>query len=76
MILYRVYDNGKLADYRSHRVDGSWIHPLCETFEDAQDYAKKWLGKLSSLVPDKINIQVNYSGYGDIIEILAEEWND
>lgn len=74
MILYRVYDNGKLATYQSHRVDPGFRHPICETFEQAQEYARKWLGKYSTLVPTKTNESVDYSGYGDIIEIRAEEW--
>jgi len=67
---YEVYDNGRLAHHKYHRdVSIEWDHPPCATFEEAKSYARNWLGEFSSLCPDKPNQPIDYSGYGDIIEI-------
>jgi len=67
--MYFVYDNDRLADCSEIKVDKSWIHPVCVTFKDAQMYAKKWLGAYDMMVPTTPNTIVQYSGYGDTIEI-------
>ena len=66
---YEVYDNGKLAGYPYRNVNSSWIQPPLMTFEQAQEYAKQWLGQHASLVPMYPDEKVDYSGNGDFIEI-------
>ena len=68
--MFQVYDNDRLADHTKCTVCSSWYQPICNTFEEAQEYAKKWLGaNLESLCPNEPNKSVDYSGYGDMIEI-------
>jgi len=71
--MYQVYDNGRLADLtNSGNQDSIWQHPVCETFEQALQYAEQWLGDLAG-INLKPNVPVDYSGYGDMIEIRKIE---
>jgi hypothetical protein len=69
MIVFEVYDSGKLAGYPYQNVSKDWIQPTFLTFEKAQVYAKNWLGEYSSLCPIEPNRIVYYSVEGDFIEI-------
>lgn len=68
---YEVYDNGRLAGHPYHNVSSVWTHPICKTFEQAQEWAKKWLGQYASLVPMYPDEKMDYSGCGDTIEIRS-----
>ena len=66
---YQVFDNGKPADYRYHKVDQSWNNSTFTNFEDALKYAINWLGyPEGSDLPLVLNIPFDY-GYGAFIEI-------
>lgn len=68
--MFRVYDNGKPASYKFHKVDPSWAEYEYETFEQAEAYCLSWLGiyapPIGVLQPNK---PYNYSGMNDYIEI-------
>lgn len=73
--MFGVYDNNKpcsvigfpylsLACWKTHQF---------ETFEQALAYLEKWLGNYSGCIPHDYNgCQLDYSGYGDIVEIRTE----
>lgn len=67
--MFKVFDNGELADHHFHNVDQSWTHPFCLTFHQAQEYCRNWLGIYAFFCPEKPNHPVDYSGCGDVIEI-------
>jgi hypothetical protein len=71
MNIYIVCDNHKIAQFPQHAVDRSWKHPICDTFDKAQGYCERWLGyNFRSATPQSPNIPIDYSGYGDFIEIV------
>ena len=67
-IMYQVFDNGKPADCLHCKVHESWNKSAYDTFEEALEYANKWLGMYGGVVL-KLNTPWDYSGYGDMIEI-------
>jgi len=69
--LYQVFDNEKPADCFNYdsKYGSYWSISIYRTFEEACDYANRWLGKLSEGVVFTLNKPYDYSGYGDIIEI-------
>jgi len=48
-----------------------WKNNKFNTFEEAIEYANKWLGEYSG-VELKLNTPIDYDGYGDTIEIREE----
>ena len=42
---FSVYDNGKPAKYPECKVNYSWDNNTFNTFEEAQKYARMWLGE-------------------------------
>lgn len=68
--MFQVFDNNKPADCHHHGVHKSWDNSKFNTFDEAQEYARKWLGQVAGdLVPEEVNEKIDYSGYGDTIEI-------
>jgi len=71
-VSYRVLDGGKEAGRISlafRHYHKSWPERATfETFEEAEEYANKWLGMHGPLYL-LINEPVDYSGMGDMIEI-------
>jgi len=73
MKTYSVYDNGKPAKYPDIKVDMSWVNNKFNTFDEALTYARNWLGVYGEGVILKVNVEWDYSGYGDKILIKEEE---
>lgn len=75
---YAVFNNGRLAQYPDcPNVDQSWNKGIHETFEGAKGYAKAWLGFFSPVINDiEVNEPIDYSGFGDIIEIREVKDSD
>jgi hypothetical protein len=68
--MFQVFDNEKPADCEHHNVNKSWSCSIFSSFKEARVYAKNWLGgSFEELAPKKPNVKINYSGYGDTIEI-------
>lgn len=70
--MFQVLDNGRLAQYPDCDVDKSWSNATFDSNLEAILYARKWLGKAYHFVLNKnfvLNTPVDYSGYGDTIEI-------
>ena len=67
--MYQVFDNGQPADYGHYDVPKSWGSSKFKIYQQAEDYARKWLGDFYSGVTLKPNKRIDYSGYGDYIEI-------
>ena len=70
--MFAVFDNNKPAKYPECQVDPSWDKNEYETFQEAVDYAVKWLGKYAvvlSVFERYTPFEVDYSGYGDILSI-------
>lgn len=70
-----VYDNSKPASGEGFpylkRVE--WACHSYKSFPEALTYTKEWLGHLSIVLPDDWQGQpLDYSGYGDMIEIRQE----
>lgn len=68
-VSYQVFDNGKPADQKGFPIlkGNGWKSSKFSTWQAAMAYARKWLG--AYVVPLKINTPVDYSGYGDKIEV-------
>lgn len=68
-VCYQVFDNGKPADQKGFPIlkGNGWKNSKFPTWQAAMAYARKWLG--AYVVPLKINTPVDYSGYGDKIEV-------
>lgn len=67
---YQVFDNDKPADCFNREVLECWQPSNYNDFETAVRYARAWLGRLADILPDNWDGKpVNYSGYGDKIEI-------
>ena len=73
MVKFVVYDNNKFAKYPECNVHPSWSQCSYDTFEEALDYARRWLGMYGGGVVLKVNEPWDYSGYGDTIEIRKED---
>lgn len=74
---YQVFDNDKPADSNSYPKlkSGGWDNSIFDSLDEAQNYANSWLGHFDGC--DDIFLEVgeklDYSGYGDYIEIRAIE---
>lgn len=70
---FQVFENGKPCDnvgFPTLHAEYGWGNSKFETFEAAQEYAKHWLGDWKGIVPSmKVNVPIDYDGYGDTIEI-------
>ena len=69
---YQVLDNDKPADENGFpELKGRrWTSAIFKTFEEAQTYARNWLGlHYQHNCPSIPNFKVDYSGHGDFIEI-------
>lgn len=66
---YQVLDNGKPADCHHHKVHFTWDQSTFDTLAGALAHARNWLGAHGHGVVLKVNEPVDYSGYGDMIEI-------
>ena len=71
--MFRVYENGKLADCFHFPVDRSWMQSPFKTFAEAVKYAKDWLGQWNSLPDNWDGKPYDYSGCGSVIEIREED---
>ena len=70
--MFVVYDNDRKAQYPDCAVDQSWSNATFDTWEQAEAYVESWLGffPVGGIMP--LNTKVDYSGYGDYIEIREE----
>ena len=68
MTRYQVLDNNKPAQYPYCNVSPSWNKSIYDSWEEAHEYAQKWLGDFAGCEL-KPNEPYNYSGAGDTIEI-------
>lgn len=71
---FGVYDNDKPASGTGFpRLKGhGWSTHQFPTFQEAQSYARQWLGAYSYGAPLELNQSWDYSGYGDMILIKEE----
>jgi hypothetical protein len=68
--MYQVLENGKPCDCNHHKVHSSWNKSSYSTFEEAQEYAMKWLGEYAPPKGTlKLNTAYHYTGSDDYIEI-------
>lgn len=67
--MFQVFDNGKPAQYPDHKVHESWTRSAFTSFQEARDYAMRWLGEWAPLDEDciELGIPFDYSGLGDIV---------
>lgn len=73
-IMFIVLDNSKPAKFPEHKVHSSWDNNQFETFEEAKEYADKWLGMYGPYLLDTAGgYGYDYSGYGDVIKIIEIE---
>lgn len=70
---YQVFDNGKPADCHHHKMHGSWEKSSFDTLEEAEAYANNWLGIYGQYEAHELLTGVDYSGYGDVIQIKKVE---
>ena len=73
---YQLQDNGRPAQYPEVDVHPSWANlATWDTWEEAEEYAKKWLDIYHPGEGIKlgINNEYDYSGYGDICMIVPIE---
>ncbi|MDE1833835.1 MAG: hypothetical protein KGH64_00695 [Candidatus Micrarchaeota archaeon] len=75
---YRVYDNNKPASVKGFPLLAKlgWDNHEFDTWDEAFEYAKKWLGDYDNLpetMLERTSFKVEYSGYGDYLEIRREE---
>ncbi len=69
--MFQVFDNDKPAEMKRSTL---WANSVFQHFEDAHKYARRWIGPgREDCVPDKPDKKVDYSGYGDTIEIKTLE---
>ena len=66
--MYKVFEDGKPAQYPDFDVHPSWDCCEFETFEDAVAYARHWLGPSAEGAIFNLNEPWDY-GYGSTIEI-------
>ena len=70
---YQVFDCEKPADcFHTDGIDESWNNSIFDSIDEAKYYLKNWLGEWEQCVnvdKMKANQQVDYDGYGDIVEI-------
>ena len=67
--MFSVYDHGKLAQYPD-AAGPSWDNATFPTFLEAEAYARRWLGAYSKPIRVfELGVEVDYSGYGDMIVI-------
>lgn len=68
--MFRVYDGDLPARYPEVQVDPSWSNCDFPTFEEAKEYASKWLG-IYGPFPDVFlaGDRYYYTGYGDFVII-------
>lgn len=70
---YQVLDNNRPADCFHCKVHESWNKSKYDTFDEALNYARKWLGFYGTCVVLKPNTPWDYDGFGDMIEIREVE---
>lgn len=73
--MFQVFDNGRPADCNNHKVHPTWNKSMYDSFEEAQQYCHQWLGEYANCTPLKPNQKINYSGWGDTIEIREVSTN-
>lgn len=67
--MFQVLDNGKPAEMRNSDM---WGDSIFQHFHQAQTYVRRWLGSsFYHCVPQRPDQKIDYSGYGDIIEIKS-----
>lgn len=67
--MYQVMENGKPCDSTGFAWAKSWQCSKFNTFEDALNYAKHWLGQFDTIPSDWDGSPYDYSGDGDFIKI-------
>ena len=72
--MFTVYDNNKPANQKGFPMlrGKGWVQNSFSTLNEAVDYAREWLGEYALIAPTEPNKPINYSGYGDMIEIREE----
>jgi len=70
MTKFNVYDNDKPATLPEIEC---WKNNSFNTYEEAFEYARQWL---NIPLPVTFNMPADYSGYGDIIDIREENYED
>lgn len=71
-MIYQVLDTGRPADSFHTSVKGKlWANSLFNSLVDAEQYVIEWLGGYGAphILKECLNNPVDYSGYGDTIEI-------
>lgn len=70
--MFCVYDNDKPCSVEGFKVHESWKTHKFETFKEALEYLKDWLGDFDTL-PDNYDGQpYEYGSYGDTVKIVEE----
>lgn len=74
-VFYQVFDSGKPADENGFpRLAGfGWENSRWQNMLSARSYAQEWLGTTCQLPDDWDGSPIDYSGYGDTIEIRKIE---
>ncbi len=66
--MFQVLDNDKPAELKGSKL---WNNSIFQFFEEAQEYAECYCGEFGTCAPKRPNQKVDYSGYGDTIEIKS-----
>lgn len=73
--MFQLFDGDKPAQYPEHDVHPSWTNSKFSTFDEAKEYAWKWLGPYGGSydgtygVDLQLGVKYDYSGMGTYIEI-------
>jgi len=66
--MFEVFENDKSCNNTQFNVHKSWKNSKFNTYQEAKEYARKWLG--GYIMPkDWDGSKFDYSGSGSIIEI-------
>lgn len=67
--MFQVLENGKAAEMKDTVL---WANSIFQHFHQAQAYVQRWVGPIGeSFVPNRPDQKIDYSGYGDMIEIKS-----
>jgi len=71
--MFQVFDSGKPADTTGFpRLKyNCWKNSKFSTLEEAQEYAKDWLGELAPKKPLELNKEYTY-GYAEEVVVIKE----
>lgn len=73
--MFQVFDNEIPAQHPYFAVQKSWDNSQFDTFEEAADYAKRWLVENCDAAAQEfeLNVPVKYNGHDEVVIRKVEE---